>query len=80
MTACVAVLAALLGAGVGGYASFKGSDALESKRRTARSMIRRKAKVYTPIREELIELRESQQIGRIYNYWGIQREEVIHQI
>lgn len=55
-TALVAVVAALLGAVVGGIATFVANDRMESRRRLARASIRRKAKVYTPIRHELIAL------------------------
>lgn len=55
-TAVVAVVAALLGAVVGGIATFVANDRMESRRRLARASIRRKAKVYTPIRHELIAL------------------------
>src|SRR5437588_3475049 len=58
VTALVAVGAALLGAVVGGVASFLANDRLERRRRKARAAIRRKAKVYTPVRLELLALRE----------------------
>jgi hypothetical protein len=80
-TAVVAVLAALLGAAVGGYASFRASEALEIRRRRARSQIRRKAKIYTPIRQELLALREAWQTGSHMGTWLIVRDEpppVIH--
>lgn len=56
ITAIVAVGAALLGATVGGFASFFANERLERKRRTARAAVRRKAKVYTPTRHELLAL------------------------
>jgi hypothetical protein len=70
----VAVLAALLGAAVGGYASFRANEALELRRRRARSQVRRKAKIYTPIRQELINLRDDCEGGRHLGYWRIVRE------
>lgn len=56
VTPVVAIVAALLGAAVGGFASFLANDRLERRRREARAAIRRKAKVYTPIRQELVDL------------------------
>jgi hypothetical protein len=59
VTASVAVGAALLGSGFGAAGSYYASVVLERRRRKAISEIRRKAKVYTPIREELIALRRA---------------------
>ena len=49
--------AALLGSFAGALGLYYASVRLESRRRKALSEIRRKAKVYTPIREELVALR-----------------------
>lgn len=73
-TAVVAVGAALLGSLVGGFASFRASEALEQRRREARTKIRRKAKVYTPIRSELLELQEARKRGAVFDSRGILRE------
>jgi hypothetical protein len=59
VTASVAVGSALLGSGFGAVGSYYASVVLEDRRRKAVSAIRRKAKVYTPIREELIALRRA---------------------
>lgn len=59
VTASVAVGAALLGSFGGAVGLYYASIALEGRRRKALSEIRRKAKVYTPIREELIALRRA---------------------
>ena len=59
ITAIVAVGAALLGSFGGAIGLYCASIALEGRRRKALSEIRRKAKVYTPIREELIALRRA---------------------
>jgi hypothetical protein len=56
VTSAVAVGAALLGSFGGAVGLFYASVVLEDRRRKALSEIRRKAKVYTPIREELIAL------------------------
>jgi hypothetical protein len=71
----VAISAALLGSLVGGYASFKANEALELSRRRARAQIRRKAKIYTPIRLELIALRDAWTSGIHLGTWLIVREE-----
>ena len=73
-TAIVAVVAALLGSLVGGYASFRASEALEQRRREARAKIRRKAKVYTPIRSELLELQAARDQNAVFDSRGIIRE------
>jgi hypothetical protein len=73
-TAVVAVGAALLGSLVGGYATFRASEALEQRRREARAKIRRKAKVYTPIRLELLELQAARERGAVFDSRGIIRE------
>lgn len=73
-TAIVAVGAALLGSLVGGYATFRASEALEQRRREARAKIRRKAKVYTPIRLELLELQAARERGAVFDSRGIIRE------
>ncbi len=59
ITAIVAVGAALLGSFGGAIGLYRASIALEGRRRKALAEIRRKAKVYTPIREELIALRRA---------------------
>ena len=59
VTASVAVGAALLGSFGGAIGLYYASVRLENRRRKALSEIRRKAKVYTPIREELIALRRA---------------------
>jgi hypothetical protein len=74
-TAVVAVVSALLGAVVGGYSSFRAAEALETKRRLARTMIRRKAKIYTPIRAELVEFRDAMERRDHLGVWGVQRQE-----
>lgn len=73
-TAIVAVGAALLGSAVGGYASFRANEALEQRRREARAKIRRKAKVYTPIRSELMRLQEARERGAAFDPRRIIRE------
>jgi hypothetical protein len=73
-TAIVAVGAALLGSVVGGYASFRASEALEQRRREARAKIRRKAKVYTPIRSELLALQSARERGAVFDSRGIIRK------
>jgi hypothetical protein len=73
-TAIVAVGAALLGSLVGGYATFRASEALEQRRRKARAKIRRKAKVYTPIRLELLKLQAARERGAVFDSRGIIRE------
>jgi hypothetical protein len=59
ITAVVAIGAAILGSFGGAVGLYYASIALEGRRRKALSEIRRKAKVYTPIREELIALRRA---------------------
>lgn len=59
VTAAVAVGAALLGSFGGAVGLYYASVRLEGRRRKALSEIRRKAKVYTPIREELVTLRRA---------------------
>ena len=59
VTASVAIGAALLGSFGGAVGLYYASVALEGRRRKALSEIRRKAKVYTPIREELIAMRRA---------------------
>ncbi len=73
VTASVAVGAALLGSGFGAAGSYYASVVLERRRRKALSEIRRKAKVYTPIREELIALRRAIAEGRHLSI-GVRRE------
>ena len=73
VTAAVAVGAALLGSFGGAVGLYYGSVRLEGRRRKALSEIRRKAKVYTPIREELIALRRA--IGEDHHLSiGVRRE------
>ena len=52
----VGVAGALLGAVVGGALSYWGSIALQKRAQRGRAAIRRKAKLYTPLRAQLIEL------------------------
>lgn len=59
VTAGVAASSVVLGALVGGFASYGANVALENRRRKARAAVRRKAKVYTPLRAELRGLREA---------------------
>ncbi len=74
ITAIVAASAAILGAVVGGYASYRANLALEVRRRRMRVAIRRKAKVYTPLRGELIKLsRELQKDAHLQ--YGIKTEQ-----
>jgi hypothetical protein len=73
-TAVVAVAAALLGAGVGGFASYFSNAKLDARRRKARAAVRRKAKVYTPLRGELVELREAMAKDK-HLEWGIMRRQ-----
>jgi hypothetical protein len=74
VTAAVATGAALLGSFAGAGASYRASTALEDRRRRALSEIRRKAKVYTPIREELVALRRAIAEDRHLGYQGVLRE------
>jgi len=71
ITAVVAVAAALLGSFAGAAASYFASVELESRRRKALSEIRRKAKVYTPIREELTALQRVIAAGQHVQHSGI---------
>jgi hypothetical protein len=48
--------AAVLGAIAGGFASYFANERLETRRREARAAVRRSAKVYTPLRSQLIAL------------------------
>ena len=75
VTAVVAVGAALFGSFAGAGASYRANVALENRRRTALSEIRRKAKVYTPIREQLIALRRLIAQDNHLSYRGILRDE-----
>jgi hypothetical protein len=74
VTASVAVGAALLGSFAGAAGLYYASAALEGRRRKALSEIRRKAKVYTPIREELVALQRAIAENRHLGYRGILRE------
>jgi hypothetical protein len=51
--AAVGVVGALIGAGFGAWASYRASMVLADRNRVARAMVRRKAKLYKPLREEL---------------------------
>jgi hypothetical protein len=73
VTALVAVGAALLGSIAGALGSYLASTRQEDRRRQALSEIRRKAKVYTPIRKELLVLKRAIHEGRHLN-GGISRE------
>lgn len=59
LTAVIAAGSAVFGALAGGYATYQANLALEVKRRTARVAIRRKAKVYTPLRAHLLDLQQA---------------------
>ena len=71
--ALVGVAAALLGAVVGGGLSYWGSIALHKRAQRARAAIRRKAKLYTPLRAQLVELLEHLDLPDRYHL-PIQRE------
>lgn len=71
-TAVVAITAALLGAGVGGFASYWANTKFDEQRREGRAAIRRKAKVYTPLRGELISVRDAMASDK-HLMWGITR-------
>jgi hypothetical protein len=58
MTAVVAFGAAMLGAVIGAFATYRANVALDDRARTARAAIRRKAKIYTPLRIEVVDLRD----------------------
>jgi hypothetical protein len=73
-TALIATGSALVGALIGAYGSYKANLALDERRRQARAAIRRKSKVYTPLRHELISLKEAVQQGQHIIY-GIAREQ-----
>jgi cytochrome c556 len=73
VTASVAVGAALLGSFFGAIGLYYASVRLEGQRRKALSEIRRKAKVYTPIREELVALRRAIAEDRHLDY-GVLRD------
>lgn len=73
-TAIVAAGSAVLGAVVGGVASFQVNIALDTRRRKARAAIRRKAKVYTPLRAELIALSRAMNKND-HLTWGIDTKE-----
>jgi hypothetical protein len=73
-TAIVAAASAILGAVAGGLASFQANVALDARRRRARAAIRRKAKVYTPIRAELIALSRAMEKDEHFT-WGIDTQE-----
>jgi len=73
-TAIVAAASAILGAIAGGFASFKANVALDVRRRRARAAIRRKAKVYTPLRAELIALGRAMDKNE-HLTWGIDTKE-----
>ena len=73
-TAVVAAASAILGAITGGIASFKANVALDNRRRRARAAIRRKAKVYTPLRAESIALSRAMDQDEHFA-WGIDTKE-----
>lgn len=74
ITATVAVGAALLGTLVGGLVSYRVNVALDDRRRRGRSQVRRKAKIYTPIRAELVSLITELDAGKHFGTWGIIRK------
>lgn len=67
VVALVGVVAALLGAVVGGGLSYWGSIALHKRAQRARAAIRRKAKLYTPLRAQLLELLEHLELRDHYH-------------
>jgi hypothetical protein len=73
-TAVVAIGATLVGSLVGAYGSFRASVSLENRRREARAAIRRKAKLYTPLRQELKLCRERLAEGRQFGPFGVARD------
>jgi hypothetical protein len=73
ITTLVGVGSALLGSFAGAGASYRASVALESRRRKNLSEIRRRAKVYTPIREELVALRRAVAENRRL-FYGVLRD------
>jgi hypothetical protein len=76
VTAGVAIGAALLGSIIGAVSTYRLNVTLDKRSRLARAEIRRKAKVYTPIRAELLALRESMaQDKHIASFQGILRED-----
>jgi hypothetical protein len=74
VTASVAVGSALLGSFLGAAGTYRASVSLEGRRRKALSEIRRKAKVYTPIREELVALQRAIAEDRHLGHRGVLRE------
>jgi hypothetical protein len=76
VTAGVALGAALLGSFVGAFSTYRLNVALDNHHREARAEIRRKAKIYTPIRAELLLLREAISKDEHVRYFtGILRED-----
>jgi hypothetical protein len=76
VTASVALGAALLGSVVGAVSTYRLNVALDNRSREARAEIRRKAKIYTPIRAELLALRDAIARDEHLNYFqGILRED-----
>jgi hypothetical protein len=73
ITASVAVISALLGSFAGAGATYRASVALESRRRKNLSEIRRRAKVYTPIRAELVALQRAVAENR-HLFYGVLRD------
>lgn len=72
VTAAVATGAAGLGAVVGGIASHVSDVRLAARDRRFRAAVRRKSKVYVPLKLELQQLREAIGDNRHFN-WGIDR-------
>lgn len=76
VTAGVALGAALLGSVVGAFSTYRLNVALDHRSRAARAEIRRKAKIYTPIRAELLALRDAIAKDEHLRYFqGILRED-----
>ena len=72
-TVVVALASALLGALAGGLISYNVTVAAEANHRAALTKIRRKAKIYTPIRDELVDLRADLKADD-HIFAGIRRE------
>lgn len=77
VTALVAAGSAVVGALIGGYASYLGNMHLSRTQQRLRAAIRRKAKVYIPLKLELQQLSEA--IGEDRHVsWGIGRKDDGH--
>ncbi len=74
VTSLIAVGSAILGSLAGGVASFRSNIALDDRRRRARAAVRRKAKIYTPLRAQLLDVRRGIAEDR-HIRWGVSREQ-----